>query len=72
MINDFLFPPLLIADVFLLVAGGVCAGLFILIIEIIFKRHRERLEKDQQISRTAAIHWKQRIEVRMTFDFSGN
>jgi len=51
-------------DVFLLVAGGVFIGLFILVIEIIFKRYKERLEKENQISRTALIHWKRRVEVR--------
>ncbi len=50
--------------VFLLVAGGVFVGLFILIIEIIFKRHKERLEKENDLSRTAIIHWKKRVEVR--------
>jgi hypothetical protein len=50
--------------VFLLVAGGVFVGLFILVIEIIFKRYKERLEKKNQISRTALIHWKQKVEVR--------
>jgi hypothetical protein len=51
--------------VFLLVAGGVFVGLFILIIEIIFKRYKERIEEDHEISRTATIHWKKRVEVRI-------
>jgi hypothetical protein len=51
--------------VFLLVAGGVFVGLFILVIEIIFKRHKERLEKENEISRTAVIHWRKRVEVKI-------
>jgi len=56
-----------LTDVFLLVAGGVFVGLFILVIEIIFKRYKERLEKKNQISRTALIHWKQKVEVRKKY-----
>ncbi len=53
--------------VFLLVAGGVFVGLFILVIEIIFKRHKERLEEDNKISRTALIHWRKRVEVGRSY-----
>ena len=46
-----------------MVAGGVLVGLFILIIEIIFKRYKEQIDKDHEMSRTAIIHWKKRIDV---------
>lgn len=42
-------------------------ALFILIIEIIFKRHKEQLEKDNEISRAALIHWKRRVAVRIIY-----
>jgi hypothetical protein len=46
-----------------MVAGGVLVGLFILIIEIIFKRYKERIDKDNEISQTATVHWKKRMNV---------
>jgi len=50
--------------VFLLVAGGIFAGFFLLAIEIAFKRRKERQEKEQQVSRTALVHWRKKIESR--------
>ena len=49
--------------VFLLVVGGVLVGLFLLTIEIVFKRRKERQEKEGELSRTAMIQWK-KIDVR--------
>jgi ionotropic glutamate receptor NMDA 1 len=49
--------------VFLLVAGGIFAGFFLLAIEIAFKRRKEKQEKDIEVSRSALIHWREKIEV---------
>ena len=49
--------------VFLLVVGGVLVGLFLLTIEIVFKRRKERQEKEGKLSRTAMIQWR-KIDVR--------
>ena len=46
-----------------MVAGGIFAGFFLLAIEIAFKRRKERQEKDIQVSRSALVHWRKRIEV---------
>jgi ionotropic glutamate receptor NMDA 1 len=49
--------------VFLLVAGGIFAGFFLLAIEIAFKRRKEKQEKDIEVSRSALIHWRDKVEV---------
>ena len=49
--------------VFLLVVGGVLVGLFLLTIEIVFKRRKERQQKEDRLSRTAMIQWR-RLDVR--------
>ncbi|CAF2325608.1 unnamed protein product [Rotaria sp. Silwood2] len=62
--------------VFLLVAGGVFVGFFVLIIEIIFKRQKERKQRENEISRKVMIYWKkkadQRNQLRMTMFESDN
>jgi hypothetical protein len=54
--------------VFLLVVGGIFVGFFLLTIEIIVKRHKQRLEKENEISRPALIRWKKRIKVRIIYN----
>lgn len=49
--------------VFLLVAGGIFAGFFLLAIEIAFKRRKEKREKEVAVSRSALVHWRKKIEV---------
>ena len=49
--------------VFLLVAGGIFAGFFLLAIEIAFKRRKDKRDKEVEVSRTAVVHWKKKIEV---------
>lgn len=50
--------------VFYLVVGGVLIGMFLLVTEIIIKRQKERLEKENELSRTALIRWKKSARVR--------
>ncbi len=59
MIDDYL----IVLGVFLLVAGGIFAGFFLLAIEIAFKRRKEKQEKEIQLSRNALTHWRKSIEV---------
>lgn len=49
--------------VFILILGGVVLGSFLLIVEIVFKRHKKRQDRETELSRTAKIHWK-KIKVR--------
>jgi ionotropic glutamate receptor NMDA 1 len=55
--------------VFLLVAGGIFAGFFLLAIEIAFKRRKEKQEKEIELSRNALVHWRKSIEVNNSFVF---
>jgi hypothetical protein len=59
LIDDYL----IILGVFLLVAGGIFAGFFLLAIEIAFKRRKERQQKEMQLSRNALTHWRKSLEV---------
>lgn len=53
----------LFVGVFLLVAGGIFAGFFLLGIEIAFKRRKEKQQKEMEISRSAVTHWRKSVEV---------
>ncbi len=61
LIDDYLI--IIIPGVFLLVAGGIFAGFFLLAIEIAFKRRKEKQQKEIQLSRNALTHWRKSIEV---------
>jgi hypothetical protein len=76
--NETLFFPLCLHEliliffligVFLLVVGGAVLGFFILVIEIVFKRQKERIEREKAIARTAMIYWRRRAEVRIIHSF---
>ena len=47
-----------------MVVGGVLVGMFLLVTEIIIKRQKERLENENELSRTALIRWKKSTRVR--------
>ena len=49
--------------VFMMVAGGIVAGVFLIIIEIAYKRHRGLKEKELELAKTAADRWRGNIEV---------
>ncbi|CAF0819485.1 unnamed protein product [Rotaria sordida] len=51
-------------DVFLLVAGGVIVGFFVLILEIIFKRQKERIQRENEISQKVMVYWKKKVDRR--------
>jgi len=48
----------------MMVAFGIVAGIFIISIEIAYKRHRRLKEKELELAKTAADRWRGNIEVR--------
>ena len=55
------FPPS--AGVFMMVAGGIIAGVLLIFVEIAYKRHRGLKEKELELAKTAADRWRGNIEV---------
>ena len=47
----------------MMVAGGIVAGVFIIFIEIAYKRHRRLQEKELELAKTVADRWRGNIEV---------
>ncbi|KAK3098360.1 hypothetical protein FSP39_018756 [Pinctada imbricata] len=54
------------AGVFMMVAGGIVAGVFLIFIEIAYKWHRGLKEKELELARNAADRWRGNIEKRRT------
>jgi len=58
----------------MMVAGGIVAGVFIIFIEIAYKRHRRLQEKELELAKTAADRWRGNIEAssisRLMLDFT--
>ncbi|XP_062566028.1 glutamate [NMDA] receptor subunit 1-like isoform X2 [Saccostrea cucullata] len=52
------------ASVFLMVAGGIIAGIILIVIEIAYKRHRGLKDKELELARNAADRWRGNIEKR--------
>ena len=51
------------AGVFMMVAGGIVAGVFLIFVEILYKRHRGLKEKELELARNAADRWRGNIAV---------
>ena len=47
----------------MMVAGGIVAGVFLIFIEIAYRRHRGLKEKELELAKTAADRWRGNIEV---------
>ena len=47
----------------MMVAGGIVAGVFLIFIEILYKRHRGLKEKELELARNAADRWRGNIAV---------
>ena len=47
-----------------MVAGGIIAGVFIIFIEIAYKRHRRFKEKELEIAKKVTERWRSHVEVR--------
>ncbi|XP_077994153.1 glutamate receptor ionotropic, NMDA 1-like [Glandiceps talaboti] len=54
------------AGVFILVAGGIFAGVFLVYIEIFYKRHQDMKEKQIKLAKAAAEKWRGNVEKRRT------
>ncbi|GAB1605407.1 glutamate receptor ionotropic, NMDA 1 isoform X2 [Argonauta hians] len=54
------------AGVFMMVAGGIVAGVLLIFVEILYKRHRGMKEKELELARNAADRWRGNIEKRRT------
>nr|KAG5703998.1 hypothetical protein BaRGS_032087 [Batillaria attramentaria] len=54
------------AGVFMMVAGGIVAGVLLIFVEIAYKRHRGMKEKELELARNAADRWRGNIEKRRT------
>ncbi|XP_052244052.1 glutamate [NMDA] receptor subunit 1-like isoform X2 [Dreissena polymorpha] len=52
------------AGVFMMVAGGIVAGVFLIFVEILYKRHRGLKEKELELARNAADRWRGNIAKR--------
>ena len=48
----------------MMVAGGIVMGVFLIFVEIAYKRHRGLKEKELELAKTAADRWRGNIEVR--------
>lgn len=62
-------PPVLLSSpsgVFMLVAGGIVAGIFLIFIEIAYKRHKDARRKQMQLAFAAVNVWRKNLQV---FDF---
>ncbi|XP_031433302.1 glutamate receptor ionotropic, NMDA 1a isoform X2 [Clupea harengus] len=50
------------AGVFMLVAGGIAAGIFLIFIEIAYKRHKDARRKQMQLAFTAVNVWRKNLQ----------
>ena len=51
----------------MMVAGGIVAGVFLIFIEILYKRHRGLKEKELELARNAADRWRGNIAVSLLY-----
>ncbi len=51
------------AGVFMLVAGGIVMGIFLIFIEIAYKRYKDKKVKQHEVSRNAFATWRKNVEV---------
>ena len=49
----------------MMVAGGIVAGVFLIFVEILYKRHRGLKEKELELARNAADRWRGNIAVQI-------
>lgn len=50
--------------VFMLVAGGIVAGIFLIFIEIAYKRHKDARRKQMQLAFAAVNVWRKNLQVQ--------
>lgn len=52
------------SGVFMLVAGGIVAGIFLIFIEIAYKRHKDARRKQMQLAFAAVNVWRKNLQVQ--------
>jgi ionotropic glutamate receptor NMDA 1 len=51
------------AGVFMLVAGGILVGVFLIFIEITYKNRKDKKVREHDLMRNAVAQWRKNIEV---------
>ncbi|KTG46278.1 hypothetical protein cypCar_00016379 [Cyprinus carpio] len=59
------------AGVFMLVAGGIAAGIFLIFIEIAYKRHKDARRKQMQLAFAAVNVWRKNLQQFPPTDITG-
>uniref|UniRef100_A0A3Q3X9H8 Glutamate receptor n=1 Tax=Mola mola TaxID=94237 RepID=A0A3Q3X9H8_MOLML len=54
------------AGVFMLVAGGIVAGIFLIFIEIAYKRHKDARRKQMQLAFAAVNVWRKNLQLNLS------
>lgn len=62
--NTILINKIKILGVFILVAGGIILGIFLIIIEIAYKKQKDKKVRQHDISRNAFATWRKNVEKR--------
>ena len=55
------------AGVFMLVAAGIIMGIFLIFIEIAYKRYKDKKVKQHEVSRNAFATWRKNVEVKVFY-----
>ena len=55
--------------VFILVGVGIIGGIFLICVEIIFKKHQKRLKLKDSMAKTAVRKWRGNVEVCTYFTY---
>lgn len=48
----------------MLVAGGVIVGIFLIFVEIVYKKRKDKNLREHELARKAFANWRKNIEVR--------
>lgn len=56
------------ADVFMLVAGGMTAGCILIVLEVMYKRGKNRRARRIVFAKRAAAKWREKVQVACSLD----
>ena len=51
------------AGVFMLVAGGIIVGIFLILVEIAYKKRKDKKLREYELARKAFANWRKNVEV---------
>ncbi len=60
------------AGVFMLVAGGIIVGIFLIFVEIAYKKRKDKKLREYDLSRKAFANWRKNVEVKNRFFYKIN